>query len=195
MSSTLIPLPANHEDWIQTLWLAQVVGKFTLNERDYKTYWPLVDGFWSHRKTENHLHGKFKTHYYACQLGPKRVSSKAEPYPTETKSGKKHVTSCSLPGTCPVKIKIIEPIQFGTDDQKLWTISQVLGCNDTGFKFHDHDINASWKAKRSSFLTNIIKDELAKGYTPSQVKDRLRGVGRVAGYERLESIGGAFMKR
>lgn len=151
--------------------------------------------FCSNRKTENHVHGKFKTHYYACRLVPKCVSSKAEPYPTETKSGKKRITSCSLPGTCPVKIKIIEPIQFSTDDQKLWIISQVLGLNDTCFKFHDHDINASWKVKRSSLLTNIIKDELAKNYTPGRVKDRLRGAGLVVGYERLESIGGAFMKR
>lgn len=49
--------------------------------------------------------------------------------------------------------------------------------------------------KRSSLLTNIIKDELAKNYTPGRVKDRLRGAGLVVGYERLESIGGEFMKR
>ena len=49
--------------------------------------------------------------------------------------------------------------------------------------------------KRSSFLTELIRNELARGYTPVQVRDCLKGTGRARGSERLESIGGAFIDR
>lgn len=195
MTSNLIPLPSNHEQWIDTLWHIHIMGKLTITEQQYRVYWPLVDGFWSHRKTEKHLHGRFQTHYYTCRLSQQRVSSKAKPYPSENISGKTRVTSCRIPSTCSMRIKIIEPLEVAADGSKIWSVQQVLDRKNPELRTHNHTIDASWKHKRSSFLTNIIQEELAKGYTPGQVKDRLQGSGRVAGYERLESIGGAFMKR
>lgn len=136
-----------------------------------------------------------QTQYYSCRLSHQRVSSKAEPYRLENISGKTRVTSCHISGTCLMKIKIIEPLGVDKRGNKLWSIQQVLARKNPELRHHDHTINISWKHKRSSVLNNIIREELAKEYTPGQVKDRLRGTGQVAGYERLESIGGAFMKR
>lgn len=89
-----------------------------------------------------------------------------------------------------MKIQIVESTL--SDKPKTYTISRVRSAQESK---HDHSIDASWERKRSSFLVNIIKDELARGYTPAQVKDRLKGTGRAGGYKRLETIGGAFMKR
>lgn len=198
MTSNLIPIPVDHDTWIDMLFRVHVHGKFYMTEQQYRVYWPLVDGFWTHRRTEKHLHGRFITHYYHCRLSNPRVSSKAEQFPAENLSGKTRVTSFNTPSTCPMKIKVIEPLEPAPTPTgkiaKMWTIEQQLK-SDENCKVHNHSIDASWKRKRSTFLVNIIKEELAKGYTPGQVKDRLKGTGRVAGYERLESIGGAFMKR
>lgn len=189
MTEKLIPLPQFHEEWIKLLF--HVANTMVLTEQQYRIYWPLVDGFWSHTQSQKHQHGKFVTHYYVCRVSKTRASSTAEKYPVENISGKTRVTAFHTPGNCLMKIKIQESL----DDTKpkVFTVMQVVG--KTGEKTHDHTVDASWKRKRSSFLTGIIKDELAKGYTPGQVKDRLKGTGRAGGYERLEKVGGAFMKR
>lgn len=189
MTDKLIPLPAFHEQWIRDLF--EVSVKITMSDQEYRIYWQLVDGFWSHQQTQTPVHGKSKTKYYMCRITKSRTSSTADRNPSENASVKSRVTVFQSPSTCQMKIKVTETL-IGP---KTFTVQQVLNKTDTRCREHDHSINASWKMKRSSFLTGIISDELAKGYTPAQVKDRLKGTGRAAGYERLESIGGAFMKR
>lgn len=197
MSEKLIPLPNNHEHWIHKLFSISPSpdGPLVLTEQQYAVYWPLVDGFWTHTNTQRHKHGKSISHYYSCRLGKGRVSSKAERYPTENLSGKSRVTSFRSPvECCKMRIKITESIPV-PGKFKTYTVEQVIPRDATNFFQHNHTIEESWKRKRSSFLTNIIRDELAKGYTPAQVKDRLKGTGRAGGYERLESVGGAFIDR
>ncbi|KAG0642455.1 hypothetical protein HOY80DRAFT_1105605 [Tuber brumale] len=77
---------------------------------------------------------------------------------------------------------------------KTYRIEQVIGKEDN-FREHSHDIGESWMRKRSTFLTDFIRNELSRGYTPGQVRNRLKGTGRAGGSERLESVGGAFLDR
>lgn len=184
MTEALIPLPLNHQEMIQTLFHVQ--SQIILTEQQYYVYWPLVDGVWSHTQTEKHKHLKSVSRYYVCRISKTRESSK--PYSEENTSGKTRVTSFHPSGTCKMKIKICESLQ--DYKQKTFTILRVRHATD-----HDHDINESWNRKRSSFLQEIFRHELSKGYTPGEIKNRIKGAGRIAGYARLEAVGGAFVKR
>lgn len=194
MSEKLIPLPQHHEEWIQLLFhIAN--GPIIMTEQQYSVYWPLVDGFWTHTNTQKHKHGKSVSRYYSCRLSKSRDSSTAEPFPVENPSGKSRVTSFFSSGTCTMRIKITESIH--ASNPKNYSIEQVNKKKDMfdSCEIHNHTIEESWRRKRSTFLTSIISDELARGYSPAQVKDRLKGTGRAGGYERLESVGGAFIDR
>jgi hypothetical protein len=219
MSEKLIPLPHDHEQWIQTLFHVLADQNLTdsssssrtksrirvLTEQQYNIYWPLADGFWTHTSCEKPKHGKPIIRYYSCRLSKFRESSVAERFPAaENTSGKSRVTSFYAPQACKMKIKITESVPEISGTRKTFTIEQVIPRGPNGKKLadaefqsivHNHTIDESWKRKRCSFLTNIIRDELARGYSPAQVRDRLKGTGRAGGYERLESIGGAFVDR
>lgn len=195
MSSNLILLPSNYEQWIDTLWYVQIMGKLSMTEQQYHMYWPLVDRFLCHWKTKKHLHRQFQTHYYSCCLSQQWISSKAKAYLLENLSGKIWVTSCCILSTCPMRTKIVKSLKVATDGSKMWSVQQVLDYKSPELKNYDHTISTSWKHKQSSFLNTIIHEELAKGYTLKQVKDCLWGAGSVASYEWLESIGGEFMKQ
>ena len=93
-----------------------------------------------------------------------------------------------------MKIKITESTGPDSDLAKTYRIEQVRGKEKSN-REHNHEIDESWMRKRSTFLTEIIRNELARGYTPAQVRDRLKGTGRAGGYEQLESVGGAFIDR
>lgn len=53
----------------------------------------------------------------------------------------------------------------------------------------------SWKHQQSSFLHDIIREALLEVYIPGQVKDRVYRAEYVAGYECLQSTGGALIKQ
>ena len=91
-----------------------------------------------------------------------------------------------------MKIKITESTVL--EAAKTFLIKQIKRKENKS-REHNHSIEESWMPKRSSFLTEIIRNELARGYTPAQVRDRLKGTGRAGGSEWLESIGGAFIDR
>ena len=89
-----------------------------------------------------------------------------------------------------MKIKVTESTV--SEDAKTFRVEQIKG-KEKSCREHNHSIEESWMRKRSTFLTEIIRNELARGYTPVQVRDRLKGTGRAGGSKRLESVGGAFI--
>jgi hypothetical protein len=183
MSEKLIPLPLNHEEMIHKLF--HVSESLVLTEGQYNVYWPLVDGFWSHTQTEKHKHQKWITQYFVCRISKPRESSKA----VCINSIKTRVTSFHVPSTCKMRIKVCESLVPALKS-KTFTITRVRNAEP-----HDHDIEISWSRKRSTFLQEIFRNELSRGYSPGEIKDRMKGAGRVAGYARLESVGGAYVKR
>lgn len=79
MTANLIPLSANQEQWIDTFWNVQILGKLLITEQQYRMYWPFVDGFWSHRKTEKDLHRSSQTNDYCCHLSQQWSLLKVNP--------------------------------------------------------------------------------------------------------------------
>lgn len=191
MSDFLIPVPYQHEQWIQDLYQVKK-DSIILTDRQYLIYWPLVDGFWTHTSCEKHKHKRSITRYYSCRISKTRESSKADPFPEENLTGKSRITTYYAPGKCPMKIKVTESTV--SEAAKTFRVEQIKGKEKIS-REHNHTIEESWMRKRSTFLTEIIRNELARGYTPAQVRDRLKGTGRAGGSERLESIGGAFIDR
>jgi len=191
MSDFLIPVPYQHEHWIQELYHIKK-DILILTDRQYLIYWPLVDGFWIHTSCEKHKHERSITRYYSCRISKTLESSKADPFPEEKLSGKSRNTTYYGPGKCPIKIKITESTV--SEAAKTFWIEQIKG-KEKNSREHNHSIEESWMRKRSSFLTDIIRNELARGYTPAQVRDRLKETGHAGGCEQLESIGGAFIDR
>lgn len=183
MSEKLIPLPLNHQEMIQKLF--HVKSQIIFTEQQFQVYWPLVDGFWSHTQTENHQHLKWVSRYYICRISKARESFKS--CSEENTSGKTRVTSFHPPGSCRLRIKVCESLH--TNKQKTFRILRIRSTSD-----HDHSIDLSWSRKRSTFLQKIFRFELMKGYSPAEIKNRIKGAGRVAGYTRLESVGRTFVK-
>ncbi|KAI5837751.1 hypothetical protein DFP73DRAFT_600753 [Morchella snyderi] len=89
-----------------------------------------------------------------------------------------------------MQMKICESLQDPSPQPKTYSIIRVKTATD-----HDHDIEISLGRKRSSFLQDIFRHELKKGYAPGEIKNRIKGAGRIAGYTRLEAVGGAYVKR
>ncbi|KAG0131079.1 hypothetical protein HOY82DRAFT_560927, partial [Tuber indicum] len=167
-------------------------NNLVLTDQQYLIYWPLVDGFWTHTSCEKHKHKRSITRYYSCRISKTRESSKADPFPEENLSGKARNTAYYEPGKCPMKIKVTESIV--PEVAKTFQVEQIKG-KEKNSREHNHSMEESWIRKRSSFLTEIIRNELVRGYTPAQVRDRLKGTGRAGGSKRLESIGGVFIDR
>ena len=68
-----------------------------------------------------------------------------------------------------MKIKITESMV--SEAAKTFRIEQIKE-KEKKSKEHNYSIEESWMRKRSSFLTEIIRNELARGYTPAQVRIR-----------------------
>ena len=91
-----------------------------------------------------------------------------------------------------MKIKITESTV--SDAAKTFQIDKIKG-KENNSREHNYSIEESWMCKGSSFWTEIIRNELARGYTLAQVRDRWKETCRPGAFEQLESIGGAFVDR
>ncbi|KAG0634360.1 hypothetical protein HOY80DRAFT_1005215 [Tuber brumale] len=178
MSSALIPVPANHYDWIQQLFI--VKEAFTLTKIEFDKYWPLVDGFWATDGTSNGMN--WNSHYFTCRLRKPKTSS-------AKRSGdgiKRRESNLRKPRACPMRIKIIE-----TKAQP--PVFHIQQTKPEELQKHDHEIDLSWKEKTSTFLREIILRELEKGYSLAIVLKELKGSGHDGGRSLFNSIGGEFL--
>ncbi|KAG0635671.1 hypothetical protein HOY80DRAFT_1056505 [Tuber brumale] len=100
MSSALIPVLANHYDWIQQLFI--VKEAFTVTKIEFDKYWPLVDGFWATDGTSNGMNRN--SHYFTCRSRKSKTTS-AKCSGDGIKRGESNLRKLRA---CPMRIKIIE---------------------------------------------------------------------------------------
>ncbi|KAH5337077.1 hypothetical protein HBI50_016600 [Parastagonospora nodorum] len=98
----LIPDPPDLEAWRQKLF--DVDEMITLNEDEFKIYFPHIDNVYSHRSTQRHKRKRFVSHYWDCRLKGRPPGTKKSTDP-DKKKRKRVARERDL---CDVKIKITE---------------------------------------------------------------------------------------
>ncbi|KAF2833192.1 hypothetical protein CC86DRAFT_365150 [Ophiobolus disseminans] len=98
----LVAEPPDLEAWRQKLF--DVDDTITLNEDEFKTYFPHIDNVYSHRSTQRHKRKRFVSHYWDCRLKGRPPGTKKSTDP-DKKKRKRVARERDL---CDVKIKITE---------------------------------------------------------------------------------------
>ncbi|KAH8731096.1 hypothetical protein GQ44DRAFT_605013 [Phaeosphaeriaceae sp. PMI808] len=98
----LVADPPHLEAWRQKLF--DVDETITLNEDEFKTYFPHIDNVYSHRSTQRHKRKRFVSHYWDCRLKGRPPGTKKSTDP-DKKKRKRVARERDL---CDVKVKITE---------------------------------------------------------------------------------------
>ena len=183
MSDIMMPLPPDALSWRTKLF--ELCDPITLPPEKFDEIWPLVDSVYS--KTQGELlqnNGTVRVQKYECRLRKSTKSSTARPN-TDDKTIKRRHSSIREKHLCHVRMKISRLV----DGRQTVTVERL------DEHAHSHDIEESFRVKKPTMLLNLLKAEVAKNYSASQIYHTFRGAGTPEGSTRLEQIGGASLKR
>jgi len=195
-SFQIICPPPDHIHWIEKLF--HLNDGILMSREQFDLYWPLADGFWTMKRKEKQRSGMVETRYDECRTRKSRKSSGIRGIPQQELDSHqpvgqgqqpvRRITSYRINSTCECKLRIVE-------QEDTFSLERYGGRIGHPVPIHDHTMDDSFARKISSFLREALLVELRKGYTTAEVFNRFCGVGRVNGYDMLESVGGAWLIR
>ena len=182
MSAALIPLPTNTPQWCDFYF---IFPNLWLWQSEFDEYWPLISTVYT--KIGGLLqqqNGELEVQKYECRL---RKSKKGGKPPPTAGVKKCYGATIRVPGLCVVRIKtsrtVSAPITI--------TIQRLDEYE------HRHTLERSREIAPSKLVLYLAATEAAKGHTPAQVLNALRGIGehpRVLN-ALLKYVGGAHLTR
>ncbi|RPA78777.1 hypothetical protein BJ508DRAFT_416372 [Ascobolus immersus RN42] len=184
----LISLPPDLANWRARLFdIPQSPQHLELTAQEYNLYSPYVDNVYTidHKRTSK----KAVVSYHDCRLCKRRPSSKATTVgdaSDESRDFKRRKTKSRPAGLCLVRIKIE---QFYTTSTETTAATEKVRITRLSEQGHTHDLDESDALKRNSVIKGVLRRELDKGKSPSNVLASLK-LEKAA----LEISGGKWLK-